>query len=900
MIIPRGRVMVPGFHVMKFDTNQDGLQVRGQVILDVTSRSQERTDCNLCGVVNMDLETYTFHKKTQFHLENLGDHLLCHEEEEEDARFVTPMGKCPPRTPPAPRRLREEEQVRDYPAVSLINARRELIDEEDAVSFSLSQELDDASAPTEMTGPASVPMEMTGPASVPMEMITNANAEEVKDILRRAFITDFFRNIRAQGNNGQNRSVLIQRAIETWHQHFSQYLASENKKKLEFLLHCVFKEAGKDFRFNKIDIICKSLNYVIPMNGVLLAFQRNEEFDEDVSTRKTLVSEKDFASATPSQEEETPHVDMELFIVDDDDDTIIDDEVIPEAVVADPVIPEAVVADPIVPDAVVVDPVIPDAVVADPVIPDALADRLRLSLDACEFIEQLIQLPAVIEVIDAVEPEYEEVEVLPIVTEIIVEPEYEDCEVLPTVTEVTVEPEYEDYEVLPVATEVIDKEEVKEGYHEFFYNDGVIYKGYYVNNLRSGYGECSDGEGNCYKGEWLNDVRCGECVMNWGEDGLVQYKGEYRDDNRHGQGVMTWEDGVIYEGQWQNDSEHGNGRMTYSNGDVYDGEWKEGERHGQGVFHYFNNLKKTYDGEWRKDKEHGFGMLTWSDGSVQKSTWVNSKKSNKRKSVTENKEPGWKIVKIKGDGNCTFRALAYLIYGDECYHLLLRRVCYETIFAEGKQHLLEEEEMNNWAIFGNEGGPKAIETIARLYGCQVNVIDSRKKTMSGNGPYNANDNHPVLTLVYSTGHYDAYSNGVFDFKSATFLDEHRATIGAFENRILQGKGGQIMPDQVLLSGSALQYENREYDILDVTYARSNWMTLPSKTLLDLPDGLIQHTLDRNATVFKCFDNDKGYDTKKKPPAHQYLYYYKIGNDNWICGLLATPHRVQYIKRARRN
>jgi len=387
--------------------------------------------------------------------------------------------------------------------------------------------------------------------------------------------------------------------------------------------------------------------------------------------------------------------------------------------------------------------------------------------------------------------------------------------------------------------------------------------------------------------------------MNWGEDGLVQYKGEYRDDNRHGQGVMTWEDGGIYEGQWENDREHGKGRMTYLNGDVYDGEWKEGERHGQGVFHYFKNAKKTYDGEWREDKEHGFGTLTWSDGSVQKSTWVNGKKSKKRKGVSENKEHGYKIVKIKGDGNCTFRALAYLIYGDECYHLLLRRVCYETIFAEGKQHLLEDEEKDNWAKFGNEGGPVAILTIAELYGCQVNIIDSRKKTMSGNGPYNANKNHPVLTLVYSTGHYDAYSNGVFDFRSATFLDEHRETIGSFENRILQGKGGQIIPDQVLLSGS-LQYDDSEYDILDVAYARSNWMTLPSKTLLALPDGLIQHTLDRNTTMFKCFDNESGYDTKNKPPAHQYLYYYKIDKDNWICGLLATPHRVQYIKRARRN
>ena len=453
------------------------------------------------------------------------------------------------------------------------------------------------------------------------------------------------------------------------------------------------------------------------------------------------------------------------------------------------------------------------------------------------------------------------------------------------------EPEYEDFE----------EEEVKEGYHEYCYNDGVTYKGHYTNDLRNGYGECFDGEGNCYKGEWLNDVRCGEGVMTWGEDGTVQYKGEYRDDNRHGQGVMTWEDGVIYEGQWQNDSEHGNGIMTYSNGDVYDGEWKEGKRHGQGVFHYFNNLKKTYDGEWREDKEHGFGTLTWSDGTVQKSTWVKGKKSNKRKNVAvvENKEPGYKIKKIKGDGNCTFRALAYLIYGDECYHLLLRRVCYETILAEGSQDLLENEEKENWAKFGIHGGPVAIETIARLYGCQVNVIDSKKKRMSGNGPYNESEGNPVLTLVYSPGHYDAYSNGVFNFKSATFSDKNRENIGSFENKILNCKGGQVNTDQVLLTGS-LEFENTQYDIMDVAYAKSNWLTLPPESVLALPNGLYQHTAGDN---FDYFDNDDGYHTKKKPQqTQQYLYYYQIEDDLWICGLLATDvqHETQYIKRVKKT
>jgi hypothetical protein len=470
----------------------------------------------------------------------------------------------------------------------------------------------------------------------------------------------------------------------------------------------------------------------------------------------------------------------------------------------------------------------------------------------------------------------QEVDVLPVVTEVI-DLVCQEVEVLPVVTEV-VEPEYEDYE-----------EEVKEGYHEYYYPDGVHYKGNYVANERTGYGECVFVSG-IYKGDWFGD-------------------------KQSGQGVMNWSNGDVYTGEWKcrdnkRDTESqpdGKGKMTYKTGEYYEGEYKDGWRHGQGFYRYKTHKRikciqmVSYEGEWKDNKQDGVGKLTWSDGTVEEGFWVTGVKSKKRKAPSSEvtATTAWKIVRIKGDGNCTFRALSYLIYGDECYHLLLRRVCYETIFSEGNQGLLEDEEMDNWAKFGNEGGPVAIETIARLYGCQVNVINMKKKTMSGNGPYNSNENHPVLTLVYSTGHYDAYSNGVFDFKSATFLDEHRETVGSFENRILQGKGGQIIPDQVLLSGS-LQYDDREYDILDVAYARSNWMTLPSKTLLVLPDGLIQHTLDSNSTTFKCFDNDKGYDTRKKPPAHQYFYYYKIEKDNWICGLLATPHRVQYIKRARRN
>lgn len=110
--------------------------------------------------------------------------------------------------------------------------------------------------------------------------------EQIKDMLRNAFVTDLFKNTKAQGNNGQNKHLLTQKAVEAWTEYFGRYgyLTIENKKKLECLTTMVLKDvenASKCFKTNKIDIIVKALNVVIPVRGGGMGVIMEEEAEEE-------------------------------------------------------------------------------------------------------------------------------------------------------------------------------------------------------------------------------------------------------------------------------------------------------------------------------------------------------------------------------------------------------------------------------------------------------------------------------------------------------------------------------------------------------------------------------------------------------------------------------------------
>ena len=64
-------------------------------------------------------------------------------------------------------------------------------------------------------------------------------------------------------------------------------------------------------------------------------------------------------------------------------------------------------------------------------------------------------------------------------------------------------------------------------------------------------------------------VRTGTMIY---EDGSV-YDGEWLNDLRHGPGRCTWPNGIVYNGEWKNDKQDGKGQLEIPSAECkYDGE----------------------------------------------------------------------------------------------------------------------------------------------------------------------------------------------------------------------------------------------------------------------------------------------------------------------------------------
>jgi len=105
------------------------------------------------------------------------------------------------------------------------------------------------------------------------QIINSTNVEQIKEMILNAFATstDFFKVTRAQGNNNQNKVLILNKAVETWLQYFGRYgyLIMRNKNILEHFTKDVLKVFGKKlFAMNKIEIIIKALNSVIEKDTV--------------------------------------------------------------------------------------------------------------------------------------------------------------------------------------------------------------------------------------------------------------------------------------------------------------------------------------------------------------------------------------------------------------------------------------------------------------------------------------------------------------------------------------------------------------------------------------------------------------------------------------------------------
>lgn len=127
------------------------------------------------------------------------------------------------------------------------------------------------------------------------------------------------------------------------------------------------------------------------------------------------------------------------------------------------------------------------------------------------------------------------------------------------------------------------------------FNEGIVHKCEYKENLRNGFGTC--------------------------ESANMSYSGMYKDDKFvRGRGTIRSPDGV-YTGDLKGDKKlkHGNGTYTYTNGDVYEGQFKNNKRYGKGKLTLLNGT--VQEGIWFGDKMTG--EITYPGGQTLYGEFIN-------------------------------------------------------------------------------------------------------------------------------------------------------------------------------------------------------------------------------------------------------------------------------------
>ena len=145
----------------------------------------------------------------------------------------------------------------------------------------------------------------------------------------------------------------------------------------------------------------------------------------------------------------------------------------------------------------------------------------------------------------------------------------------------------------------------------YFYNCGLdnsTFIGEYRNNIPNGYGVYSRKglklEGMSWNKNYLNDIG----IALWDEGDI--YEGEFKNNIKEGIGTYRWEDGATYRGYFKNNQLNGYGYMIFANGNSYLGEFDDGYLSGWGKFTWEDG--KCYIGNYYKNKKNGLGIFIWN------------------------------------------------------------------------------------------------------------------------------------------------------------------------------------------------------------------------------------------------------------------------------------------------
>ena len=219
------------------------------------------------------------------------------------------------------------------------------------------------------------------------------------------------------------------------------------------------------------------------------------------------------------------------------------------------------------------------------------------------------------------------------------------------------------------------------------YSDKSHYQGDIKQGGRHGNGIQEYPSGSIYKGNFVNDLRTGDCLLY--KSGQFFFEGSFASDSAAGPGVLVFfnvfqesrtseyypslfkddyfhdymkfsyfdsnaisnldlvfmtqsanshlvpkdpnRSRVFRNGEFISGRLEGVGHAKYGHVGDYIGEFKNGKRHGYGLMKYTDpehtcewlpETEGTYLGEWRDDKRHGYGVMVWANGTQYKGIFI--------------------------------------------------------------------------------------------------------------------------------------------------------------------------------------------------------------------------------------------------------------------------------------
>jgi hypothetical protein len=164
------------------------------------------------------------------------------------------------------------------------------------------------------------------------------------------------------------------------------------------------------------------------------------------------------------------------------------------------------------------------------------------------------------------------------------------------------------------------------GKGRLLWKNGDVYEGECRSNSFSGVGKLTTIDGTVYEGEFLACKKNGEGILT---DSAGIYKGSFSNDEKNGDGSMKYAAGgksgfVSYEGGWKENNRSGHGAMSYTNGDKYDGNWENDRPEGNGVLTFQGGNK--YSGEFHRGHQHGKGKTCYFSGDIFEGNYKLGKK----------------------------------------------------------------------------------------------------------------------------------------------------------------------------------------------------------------------------------------------------------------------------------